>query len=111
MTKGRENDHNGERRCKADSQAPEQQVGEGGYTGFGERVTGTPHRYGYAGAWGYQTDETGNLPFLQVGARYYHPAAGRRFKELVATPPRNLAASMMQVVRRVRKKLLVADDA
>ena len=47
------------------------------YTAFGERVTGTNHRYGYAGAHGYQTDDSGDSPFLHVGHRYYDPATGR----------------------------------
>jgi RHS repeat-associated protein len=64
------------------------------HTAFGEPVTGTNHRYGYAGAWGYQAhriDEVENLdpppeppldpdevmPFLHVGHRYYDPATGR----------------------------------
>jgi RHS repeat-associated protein len=52
------------------------------YTAFGERVcpggdcTGVAnHRYGYAGAYGYQTHD--DLPFLHVGHRYYDPATGR----------------------------------
>ena len=47
------------------------------YTAFGERVTGSANRYGYAGAWGYQTDETEDFPFQHVGARYYNPSTGR----------------------------------
>jgi RHS repeat-associated protein len=49
------------------------------YTAFGERVTGTNHRYGYAGAWGYQSDDSAApaFPFLHVGHRYYDPATGR----------------------------------
>ena len=48
------------------------------YTAFGELIDGTNHRYGYAGAWGYQAhpDESG-FPYLHVGARYYDPATGR----------------------------------
>jgi len=46
------------------------------YTAFGEKVSGVDFaRFGYAGAWGYQTHA--DLPFLHVGARYYDPAAGR----------------------------------
>jgi len=45
------------------------------YTAFGERISGTQHRYGYAGTWGYQTHD--DLPFLHVGHRYYDPASGR----------------------------------
>ena len=37
------------------------------YTAFGERVGGTNHRFGYAGAWGYQTDSSGDVPFTHVG--------------------------------------------
>jgi RHS repeat-associated protein len=64
---------------------------EATYTAFGEKVcslpggdcTNTPdHRYGYAGAYGYQStinDTTGvaDFPFLHVGHRYYDPALGR----------------------------------
>jgi len=49
------------------------------YTAFGEQIAGTMEnlgdRYGYAGAWGYQTHD--DLPFLHVGPRYYDPASGR----------------------------------
>ena len=49
------------------------------YTAFGERVAGSvdgpADRYGYAGAWGYQSHQ--EFPFLHVGARYYEPATGR----------------------------------
>jgi RHS repeat-associated protein len=45
------------------------------YTAFGERISGTNHRYGYAGEWGYQSHT--EFPFLHVGARYYDPSAGR----------------------------------
>jgi len=57
------------------------------YTAFGERIDGTNHRYGYAGAWGYQSHSFGEVgppldpdtvfPYLHVGARYYDPATGR----------------------------------
>ena len=47
------------------------------YTAFGEFVGGTSRRYGYAGEWGYQTDSTGDLPFMHVGHRYYDPSSGR----------------------------------
>jgi len=60
------------------------------YTAFGERIDGTNHRYGYAGAWGYQAHSFGEVssldppldpdtifPYLHVGARYYDPATGR----------------------------------
>jgi len=45
------------------------------YTAFGERVSGTNHRYGYAGTWGYQSHD--EFPFMHVGHRYYDPASGR----------------------------------
>ncbi len=53
------------------------------YTAFGERIDGDARRFGYAGAWGYQStldDQTPPaevFPFLHVGARYYDPATGR----------------------------------
>jgi RHS repeat-associated protein len=53
------------------------------YTAFGELIPGSAsHRYGYAGAYGYQTDADaadgpGAFPFIHVGARYYDPATGR----------------------------------
>jgi len=55
------------------------------YTAFGERVGGTDHRYGYAGAWGYRSHEDFaceaepgyEFPYLHVGWRYYDPASGR----------------------------------
>jgi len=53
-------------------------VSESAFTAFGEQVGGTSQRYGYAGAYGYQTDDsTDGFPFLHVGARYYDPTAGR----------------------------------
>ena len=45
------------------------------YTVLGEHIDGTNHRYGYAGAYGYQTHD--DLPYLHVGHRYYDPATGR----------------------------------
>ncbi|MGB2984445.1 MAG: RHS repeat-associated core domain-containing protein, partial [Phycisphaerae bacterium] len=45
------------------------------YTAFGEKVGGENHRYGYAGAWGYQTHA--DFPYLHVGHRYYDPSTGR----------------------------------
>jgi RHS repeat-associated protein len=53
------------------------------YTAFGEPVcslsgtcpSGSNPRYGYAGAWGYQSHD--DVPFLHVGARYYDPSTGR----------------------------------
>jgi RHS repeat-associated protein len=45
------------------------------YTAFGERISGTNHRYGYAGEWGYQAQS--EFAFLHVGARYYDPSSGR----------------------------------
>ncbi len=53
------------------------------YTAFGERISGTNHRYGYAGAHGYRAQDTAEdpgsdpVPFLHVGHRYYDPATGR----------------------------------
>ena len=48
------------------------------YSAFGESGTSETLRYGYAGAHGYQTDESGDgFPFMHVGARYYDPATGR----------------------------------
>ncbi len=53
------------------------------YTAFGERIGGTNHRYGYAGAHGYRAQDTAEdpgsdpVPFLHVGHRYYDPATGR----------------------------------
>ncbi len=45
------------------------------YSAFGGLVSGTNHRYGYAGKHGYQSHA--DTPFLHVGARYYDPATGR----------------------------------
>ena len=58
---------------------------ESTYTAFGERIPGSAnHRFGYAGAYGYQTatsseptDPYLSFPFQHVGARYYDPAIGR----------------------------------
>jgi RHS repeat-associated protein len=47
------------------------------YTAFGERVNGPARRFGYAGAYGYQTDAAAEMPFLHVGHRYYDPSIGR----------------------------------
>ncbi len=47
------------------------------YTGFGELVTGSARRYGFAGFYGYQTDTATQMPFIHVGERYYDPAVGR----------------------------------
>ena len=38
-------------------------------------MAGTNHRYGYAGAYGYQTDN--DFSFVHVGARYYDPGTAR----------------------------------
>jgi RHS repeat-associated protein len=51
------------------------QLDPGVYTAFAERINGTNHRYGYAGAWGYQAHD--EFPFLHVGHRYYDPSTGR----------------------------------
>ena len=46
------------------------------FTGFGERITTGPiDRYGYIGAFGYQSHV--EFPFLHVGARWYDPSSGR----------------------------------
>jgi RHS repeat-associated protein len=46
------------------------------YTAFGEFVPpSATHRFGYAGAYGYQTHE--EFSFQHVGHRYYDPAIGR----------------------------------
>ena len=45
------------------------------YTAFGERIDGPNHRYGYAGAHGYQAHD--DCPYLHVGWRYYDPSSGR----------------------------------
>jgi len=49
------------------------------FTAFGERKSGTPTRFAYAGAHGYQTDESTfrHFPFLHLGTRYYDPRSGR----------------------------------
>ncbi len=47
------------------------------YTAFGELVSGDPRRFGYAGAYGYQGEQAGEMPFLHVGHRYYDPSTGR----------------------------------
>jgi RHS repeat-associated protein len=55
---------------------PSAALGSGAvYTAFGERIDGTNHRYGYVGAWGYQSHN--EFPFLHIGARYYDPSIGR----------------------------------
>ncbi len=54
-------------------------MNQSAYTAFGERVggtmSGTDDRYGYAGAWGYQTHA--DFDFQHLGARYYDPGSGR----------------------------------
>jgi len=50
------------------------------YTAFGERISATSDRFGYVGAYGYQSTLDGGVevfPFLHVGARYYDPSSGR----------------------------------
>ncbi|MCC7292500.1 MAG: RHS repeat-associated core domain-containing protein [Phycisphaerales bacterium] len=54
------------------------------YTAFGERIdSGTSPRYGYAGSWGYQSNDFPSgggaepIPFLHVGWRFYDPGTGR----------------------------------
>ena len=55
------------------------EVDPGVYTAFGERISGTMtgagDRYGYAGAYGYQSHQ--DFPFLHVVHRYYDPSTGR----------------------------------
>ncbi len=45
------------------------------FTAYGESVSGTAQRYGYAGAHGYQTGP--EVPFQHLGHRYYDPSIGR----------------------------------
>ncbi len=52
-------------------------VAQGKYTAFGEFIDGDRDRYGYAGAYGYQGEQAGEMPFLHVGHRYYDPSCGR----------------------------------
>ncbi len=59
------------------SDVSQSRIEDTAFTGFGEQVSGDPRRFGYAGAWGYQTDTTGDMPLLHVGARYYDPSTGR----------------------------------
>ncbi len=54
------------------------------FTAFGERVGGNARRFGYVGAFGYQTatsempgDPYADFPFQHLGARYYDPVSGR----------------------------------
>jgi RHS repeat-associated protein len=55
------------------------------FTAFGERLPGSAtDRFGYVGAWGYQSTpipESQNpdtaFPYLHVGHRYYDPSSGR----------------------------------
>jgi RHS repeat-associated protein len=51
-------------------------------TAFGDHIPGstTTDRFGYVGAYGYQSTLDGGaeaFPFLHVGARYYDPSSGR----------------------------------
>jgi RHS repeat-associated protein len=45
------------------------------FTAFGEPITSQADRYGYVGAWGYQSND--GFPYQHVGARYYAPSTGR----------------------------------
>jgi RHS repeat-associated protein len=45
------------------------------FTAFGEPITSQADRYGYVGAWGYQSHD--GFPYQHVGARNYDPATGR----------------------------------
>jgi RHS repeat-associated protein len=57
---------------------PGNMVDTAAYTGFGEFLGGsTDRRYGFAGAWQYQSHPGTGFPFLHVGHRYYDPAIGR----------------------------------
>lgn len=75
----------GTTRMLTNTTSPPSVSGESSYTAFGEQIGGTSQRYGYAGAWGYQTatsDTPGDayaadFKFMHVGARYYDPATGR----------------------------------
>jgi RHS repeat-associated protein len=54
------------------------QVDNAAYTAFGEFLGGsTDRRYGFAGAWQYQSHPATGFPYLHVGHRYYDPAIGR----------------------------------
>jgi len=60
-------------------------VGSAAYTAFGEPVSGSSGRFGYIGAFGYQTATSDtpldpyltDMTFQHVGARYYDPTSGR----------------------------------
>ncbi len=54
------------------------------FTAFGEPITQITDRYGYVGAFGYQShsipeslDPDNAFPYMHVGARYYDPSSGR----------------------------------
>jgi len=50
------------------------------FSAFGERITPTTDRFGYVGAFGYQSTLDGGaevFPYMHVGARYYDPSSGR----------------------------------
>ena len=64
------------------------------YTAFGERIDGANTRYGYAGAWGYQTHDEFHI--LHVGARYYDPATGR----FLQRDPGHIARLIIVIPRR-----------
>jgi RHS repeat-associated protein len=75
-------DHLGTTRFMTDSTGAD--IDHATYTAFGQRLSGDANRYGYAGAWGYQStlDESTAppsdlFPFLHVCHRYYDPATGR----------------------------------
>jgi RHS repeat-associated protein len=54
------------------------QVDNAAYTAFGEFLGGSAdRRYGFAGAWQYQSHPGTGFPYLHVGHRYYDPAIGR----------------------------------
>ncbi len=45
------------------------------FTAFGERQAGGSDRFGYVGAFGYQSNS--DFQYMHVGARYYDPSSGR----------------------------------
>ncbi len=72
-------DHVGTTRGMTDPNGAETE--SAAFTAFGERVGGNARRFGFVGAWGYQTatsdDAYAGFPFQHVGARYYDPVSGR----------------------------------
>jgi len=67
------NDHLGTlRQTSATTGSPESQRV---FSAFGEPIVSGGDRYGYVGAWGYQSHD--GFSYLHIGARYYDPASGR----------------------------------